>query len=166
MTRRYVVPALAVGLALIAGCARSPAEEKGPAVLTRSLADVENATRTHLTEALAMVDQGEPDPAAPQIGPAPCDGPDDGRFHVTGFTHVTLPAEQHRAVLTRLRGQVEAGGYQVVGARDLAGDTGGELRLRTADDFSVNWASSGDRVWLALTVMSPCVLPPDGKYPG
>ncbi|MFY1686740.1 hypothetical protein [Plantactinospora sp. WMMB782] len=88
-------------------------------------------------------------------------------FHVSGFSHVTLPVEQHAEVLERLRDEWIARGYELKNFRILPDGAGAELDLvRPADGFQFSWATSGDRVWIALIIVSPCVRSPDGKYPG
>ncbi|MEU8328095.1 hypothetical protein [Micromonospora sp. NPDC048839] len=138
---------------------------------TRPKADVEQATRRHIAAIIQAVGEGKPDPNPPQILHAPCDGPNgetasDGRYYVSGLSHITLPGEQHRAVVTQARDKLQAQGYQVDEYRDLPTPTGAELRLSDPQDgSSVTLASSGDRIWLALIVRSACILPPDGNYP-
>lgn len=138
----------------------------------KSRAEAEAETRARLAEAVAAVGEGEPDPA-PQIGPAPCSSPlgesgEGGYFHISAFSHVTVPVERHRPILERLRDEWRAKGYEVRSFRDLPGTPGGaELDVSNpADGFQITWSSSADGVWIALIVMSPCVRSPDGEYPG
>lgn len=166
MSVRAAVVAASAVLAVLAGCSGAD-NGKDPTVRSHSRADVEAATHAHLGTATEAIGEGSPDPA-PSVRPAPCDGyRDDAVFHVSGFSHVALPVERHTVVLERLRDEWTAKGYALKNFRVLPGGAGAELDLvNPADGFQFSWTTSGDRVWIALIVMSPCVRSPDGKYPG
>ncbi|MEN3615115.1 hypothetical protein AAH979_36995 [Plantactinospora sp. ZYX-F-223] len=166
MRVRAAVVGVAAVVVVFAGCSGADNGED-PTVRSQSRADVEAATRAHLGAATEAIGEGLPDPA-PSVAPAPCDGyRDHAVFHVSGFSHVTLPVERHAPVLERLRDEWTAKGYELKNFRLLPEGAGAELDLvNPADGFQFSWTTSGDRVWIALIVMSPCVRSPDGKYPG
>lgn len=166
--RKQAAVAACLALVLTSCTGQEPAERNGATVRTQPKADLEQATRRHISTVITAVNAGTPDASTPQLLAVPCNGPSgDGMYYVSGQTTITAPADQHRHLVTQARDTLEMQGYAVTSYRDLTGPTGAEAILSDPSDGTViTLASSGDRVWLALLVRSACVLPPDGNYPG
>lgn len=111
-------------------------------------------------------------PEATRIGPAPCTGAlrdlaEDGRYTVTGNWQVPLPADRQRDTFQQLRERLQRDGYQVVQYRELPDGVRATLVARDpASGFEISLGSTEPPEAVALAVTSPCVVTPDGRYPG
>lgn len=102
----------------------------------------------------------------PTVTAGPCQNPTgdfsdpDQLFTVLGVYQVTLPAQQHRAVLRRISQQWNQNGWTTT-YRDLAGTQRAEVTARNPhDNYEITLTSTAPPQAIRVSVFSPCYQRP------
>ena len=153
-----------VTILLIAGC---DGAEKGQTVEVKTRAEVETVVRAR-ADAVTTLAAGTLENF--RMNGAPCDGPggataEDGRWNLSGFGAIVLPAEKHLAALQAIKKQWEADGWRIDEDRTLPDGVRGALSGAAPDGIGVTVTSSRPPKQLALIVVSRCYRPAPGEDP-
>jgi hypothetical protein len=104
--------------------------------------------------------------------PAPCQNADgvtatDGRFDMTGNANILVPADQHIAVLTRIRELWKQQGYKITEFRTFPPDNkaGTVSAINPDDDITLSLESDAPRTSFAVLIATPCYRAAPGEHP-
>ncbi|GGQ77452.1 hypothetical protein [Couchioplanes azureus] len=170
MTRRAGIALVTALLLAASGCSSTddqPGGKEAP-LQTKTKADVEALARQQF-ETIAQLAGGEL--TNWEARTTACQGQngeiaDDGRWNLTAFAAVKLPADKHVAALRAVHDKWQAQGWEIADYRTLSDGARGTLSGRDpASGNSISLASSKPPVQIAMNLGSACYQPAPGEDP-
>ena len=113
-----------------------------------------------------------PNPGSVRVGPTPCPGKtsdvaDDGSFYVSGGWQLNLDPARQISTIRAVRDAWQTKGYKIVLYEEF--DNGTRARLEgedSANGYSFSIISTNPPTAVGIRVLSTCVKPADGEFPG
>lgn len=174
MTRRFALLGLAL-LLTTAACTKEKPQVTSNGSKQDTLnqvRDLQTQVRQYGDQFIAAVGGGSPVPGIVRIGPVPCSGKisdlaEDGSYYVSGGWQIPLAAGKQVPTIRAIRDDWQAKGYTIVTFMEIDDNT--RIRLEGEDPgngFTFSVISTNPPTAVSIRVLSTCVRPPDGQYPG